>query len=115
MPRNRLIAVAIGGVAGAALRWVLLESIGPTSFPTATLIANLVACLALGALIARGRRDAIGVGLATGFCGGLSTMSTLAVELAEFGRDGDLGLFVLYLAASLLGGAVALNLGRRLA
>jgi CrcB protein len=46
------------------------------------------------------RRPAIG----TGFCGALTTFSTLQVELFQLLRDGDVGLAVLYAASSITAG-----------
>ena len=114
MSTERTLAVALGGVVGAALRWALLEAFGSTDFPVATFAANVLACFGLGVVVAWGRRDALGVGLATGFCGGLSTMSTLALEAAMFLDEGRFAMLVAYLVASLAAGVVALEAGRRL-
>ena len=113
MQPDRLIAVAVGGVAGSAVRWGLLELFGTTDVPVATLAANLAACFALGIIVASGKRDLLRVGLATGFCGGLSTMSTLALEAAMFLDDSRFAMFIVYLLVSLFGGALALQLGQR--
>ena len=113
MQTDRMLAVAAGGVAGALIRWGLLEAVGTTDFPIATLVANLAACFVLGIVVAQGRRDLLGVALATGFCGGLSTMSTFALEVAVFLDTSRPLLLVSYLVASLAGGALALQLGRR--
>ena len=52
------------------------------------------------------RRPLIG----TGVCGGLTTFSTLQLEVAELGRDGHAALAVLYLAASVALGLAAVLL-----
>jgi CrcB protein len=102
-----------GGVLGAAVRWAVQASAAvPAGFPWATFAVNVVGCLLLGGLtsLVRARphhRPLAGDLLGVGFCGGLTTMSTLAVELAAFGREDRMGLAALYLASSLVVGVAA--------
>jgi CrcB protein len=120
MERRWLGLVIVGGMAGATVRWAVVELIGPTdTFPVAIFLVNVIGCALLGgftALVrARPRHQALaGDLLGVGFCGGLTTMSTLAVELAAFGRDGRLALALLYLVASIVVGVVAAWFGARL-
>jgi CrcB protein len=114
------VAVALGGAAGAGCRWALGVALPhPGGWPLPTLAANGVGCLLLGVVVARlpllaGRALTVGRhGLATGFCGGLTTFSTFSVELARFQRDGRTGLAVAYLTASLVTGYAAFVAGRR--
>lgn len=112
MTRRQARLIAVGAGVGATTRWALGTALEVGVFPTATLLANLVGCALLGWLTARpldelGRQEAATVG----FCGGLTTFSTLAVELAEL-RGPDPAVFVWYLAASVIGG-VALFVGGR--
>ena len=110
----------MGGAAGAGARWAAgVAWDGGTGFPVATCVVNLAGCLALGALLAlgAGRRlsarwvDAIGVG----FCGGLTTFSTLAVEAVDLDQRGRPGLAAAYVAISVVGGVAAFLAGDRLA
>jgi len=79
--------IAIGGAAGALLRWDLGREwpVLPGHFPWTTLVINVSGCLAIGVLMAlieevlAGRiyvRPLLGVG----FLGGFTTFSTFAVE-----------------------------------
>ncbi len=111
--------IAVGGAAGAATRWAVGAAWGGgTGFPVSTCVVNLAGCLLLGGLLALGAAgrlpwrwvDALGVG----FCGGLTTFSTLAVEVVDLDQRGQAGLAAGYVAASVVGGLAAFLAGRRL-
>lgn len=75
-----LLLVAVGGAAGTAVR-ALLAGLLPGR--RATLLVNLLGCLLVGLLAAAGPpRAAL---LVVGFCGGLTTFSTYALEVADGG------------------------------
>jgi len=73
--------VALGGSIGAFVRLGLsnIEDGGSIG----TLLANVMGCAALGLLTHAPRPDRVGWFAATGFCGGLTTMSTFAVEVVN--------------------------------
>lgn len=115
-------AIALGGAAGTALRagiaQVLPTRIG--AFPWATLTVNVSGSLILGLVIAlaveraapqRYLRPLVG----TGFCGGLTTFSTFAVETDSLVRAGRLGVAVGYALVSVAAGLVAVWAGARVA
>ena len=56
------------------------------------------------------RRPLVG----TGFCGALTTFSTMQVEVLALGRDGSAGLAAAYLIGSLAAGGVAIVLATTL-
>lgn len=102
-----LVAVAAGGAVGAWARLGLagLMPTEPGRWPWGTFVANIVGCALLGyagtRLLERlppstYRRPLIG----TGVCGGLTTFSTLQLEVAELARDGHGALAAAYLALS---------------
>lgn len=102
-----LVAVGVGGTIGAWVRLGLSELLPaePGRWPWGTFVANLVACVLLGYASTRllerlppttYRRPLVG----TGVCGGLSTFSTLQLEVATLGRDGHLALAAAYLVSS---------------
>ncbi|MFT4045619.1 MAG: fluoride efflux transporter CrcB [Solimonas sp.] len=111
-----LLAVAIGAVLGAWLRWglgMLLNSLFPP-IPPGTLTANLVGGYVIGA--AMGYFAAV-PGLApewrllitTGFCGGLTTFSTFSAEIATLIQQQRFGMLAAGIAAH-VGGSLAMTL-----
>ena len=105
----------IGGAAGTLARAGLAEAlpITPGHFPWATFAANIAGTLLLGWLAA-----AVAGGLwrplvGTGFCGALTTFSTLQVELIRMLDHGHSGLALGYALVSIAAGfaAVALATG----
>jgi fluoride exporter len=79
----------------------------PAGFPWPVFLLNVVGSAILGAALAEDLahpradvllRDGIGIG----FCGGLTTFSTFAVEVVDLSRDGRTGLAATYLVASVV-------------
>jgi len=102
----RRAAIAAGGALGAGLRWAVVTSIDSGRFPWPVLALNVVGSLVLGVCLAeewdhpRARvllHDFGGIG----FCGGLTTFSTFAVEVVDLLRDGSTGQAASYLGLSL--------------
>jgi CrcB protein len=105
--------VALGGVLGALLRWVVLVDVGFSSFPTRTLTMNLVGTGLLVALAPRMTNPRRRTGFAIGFCGGLTSVSTLAFELSELIHRDMYAEALLYGGASALGGVAIIEAFRR--
>jgi CrcB protein len=116
--RRELAAIFAGGFIGAVARAELVAVLPATRWPWATFAVNVFGAALLGYAVTRlqerlplsaYRRPFIG----TGVCGGLTTFSTLQLELIGL----PLGLAVAYAAASLAAGllavAAATNLVRR--
>lgn len=117
-----LLAVGVGGGLGTIARAALAESVvhGADAWPWATFAVNLVGALLLGWWAtwpppAARARPTLAPLLTTGLCGGLTTFSTLQLELVLLLRDGAVGLALGYVAATLAGGLAAALLGVRLA
>ncbi|MDQ6933983.1 MAG: fluoride efflux transporter CrcB [Actinomycetota bacterium] len=120
-PRE-LIAIFCGGAVGGVLRVALGQSVGVESgrWPWPTFLANIVAALLLGYLSTRllerlpvssYRRPLLG----TGVCGGLSTFSTMQVELVRLVQVQAYAVAIGYLLASLMAGLLAIHLTTALA
>ena len=108
--RRELVAIFLGGCAGALARAALAELLPADAggWPWATLIANLAGAFALGWINtvlppASYGRPLLG----TGLCGALTTFSTLQLELLRMLEAGDGALAALYLAISVAGGLLA--------
>lgn len=122
--RAEVAAIFAGGVVGGIARAEVAEALPAHAgdWPWATLLVNLVGAFLLGYLTTRlqerlplsaYRRPLLG----TGFCGALTTFSTMQVELLRMLDGGQVGLAVGYAAASITGGfllvAAATNIVRR--
>ena len=115
MPAGRLLAIALGGVAGATIRWALLELGGTDGFPWPTLVANVVGSGLLAWIAVRPLPPTIAAALGTGFCGGLTTFSTFSLEIVERWDDGSSVLAVVYAVASVASALLVYVGVRRLA
>lgn len=105
--RRELGAIFVGGALGALLRAGLMEALPPTAgaWPWATFLVNVVGAALLGYWFTtlphtRYRRPL----LTTGFCGALTTFSTVQLELLEMIDGSRLPLAVIYLGASVAAG-----------
>jgi len=118
--RRELGAIFLGGALGALVRAGLAEALPDpgVGWPWATFVVNVVGAALLGYWFTtlphtQYRRPL----LTTGFCGALTTFSTVQVELVEMIDAGRVPLACLYLAASvaagLLGVQAATAAGRR--
>lgn len=124
LDRRELVAIFAGGAVGALLRAGLTDGFGggAPDWPWVTFGANVVGAFLLGYFITRlqerlplstFRRPLLG----TGFCGALTTFSTMQVELLKMLDDGRVGLACLYgvgtIAAGFAGVYIATALVRR--
>jgi fluoride exporter len=120
---QQLLVVMAGGALGAGGRYLLggwlLRSVG-SGLPWGTLAANLIGSLAAGFLLVwlqdRGPAALLWRAfLMVGVIGALTTWSALMIELHLLSRTQGMGMAVLYLAISLVGGLGLMMAGMRLA
>jgi len=104
------IAVALGAVLGAWLRWGLGAWLNPAvpNLPMGTLAANLGGGLLVGIAVAFFSSHASlapewRLACVTGFLGALTTFSTFSAESVQLMMEGRYGAAVLHSAAHLLG------------
>jgi CrcB protein len=117
-PAIGYVAAALGGVLGALARWGVARALPSPAggWPWATLLVNVTGCALIGVLLAvlparfptsRWLRPF----LATGVLGGYTTFSTFAVDAVRLVDDGAPGRALGYVAASVLGGLLAVVAG----
>ena len=123
-PGVGVVLVGLGGLVGSIARYGLSLLAQGLAFewPAGTLAANVLGCFAIGVIgemAARGQAVSpeARLLLATGFCGGFTTMSSLIYETVAMLRDSEYlhatGYLTLTIAASMvafLAGVVTIRL-----
>ena len=115
--RREIAAIFAGGALGTLARAALAEAFPhpATAWPWPTFGVNIAATFMLGYFVTRlterlplssYRRPLLG----TGLCGGLSTFSTMQVEILKMISAGDWGLAAGYAGASIVAGYAAIHL-----
>lgn len=104
--------IALGGGAGAALRYAVdlaVSSRWRRTFPLATFLINLSGSLALGLLVGWFYASDVGPGwslpvsvIGTGLLGGYTTFSTASYDAVRLARNGDLGMALAYAVGTML-------------
>jgi fluoride exporter len=120
---ERFLWVCFAGALGTGARYLLGvwagERLG-ASFPVATLVVNVVGCLAIAfvmqmSLALTSFPPTLRLALTTGFLGGLTTYSSFNYETTKLIEDGARTIALLNVAATLFGCFVAGLLGLVLA
>jgi CrcB protein len=105
----------LGGVSRYGLS-VLTQNVAAFSLPYGTLLSNLAGCLLIGVIAGLGGKTELlssemRLLLATGFCGGFTTLSSFIYELGQFIQDKEYFFASTYFVATLAGAGLAFALG----
>ncbi|MGC4892521.1 fluoride efflux transporter CrcB [Micromonospora sp. DT31] len=87
-----VLLIAVGAAVGAPLRYLTDRAVQArhgSPFPWGTLAVNVAGSLLLGALLAAPVGPHVTALLGTGFCGALTTWSTLSYETLRLARAGE--------------------------
>jgi fluoride exporter len=108
-----VLLVAAGGLIGVLTRYGLGTTVSADNQPWMIFAINMAGSLLLGAVLpwSEGLSEPVRTGIAVGFCGGFTTFSTVSVQVFLDARSGDTSFALLYLAATIAGGIIAVALG----
>lgn len=119
-----LAYIALGGLLGTVARYALQgwvqARVGATTFPSGTLVINLVGSLVLGFIVRYATGSTVvtpevRASLTIGFCGAFTTMSTFSYETMTLLRNAEYWYAGLYMGGSLLGCVGAVVAGTAIA
>ena len=117
---QHFLIVGAGGFLGATCRYgitLLISKLGTAIFPWATLTANIVGCLLIGALMSMAGDKPLleengRLFFVVGILGGFTTFSAFGYETLLLLKRGNGGLAGAYVVCSVLAGLAAVWLGR---
>ncbi|MCF6212758.1 MAG: fluoride efflux transporter CrcB [Flavobacteriaceae bacterium] len=118
----RIVAlVGLGSFIGGTLRYLIAQMVQSkflSAFPFGTLTVNIIGCFVIGIVFGMSEKFNLSpewrLFLATGICGGFTTFSAFSLETMQLLRDGQILYGLLYVAASILVGLLAVYLGMTL-
>jgi fluoride exporter len=113
------LLVGAGSMAGGVSRYcmtLLTQGFSVFSLPYGTLISNTAGCLLIGVIAGiSGKTELLSTEmrllLATGFCGGFTTMSSFVYELGQMVQDKEFYYASSYFIATLAGAGLAFVVG----
>ncbi|NNF55880.1 MAG: camphor resistance protein CrcB [Acidimicrobiales bacterium] len=112
---RRMLMIGVGGAAGALLRSGALGLAGDDAAIRALLSINIIGSFWLGLAVVRLRRQpdflaAVG----TGFCGGFTSLSSFAVQVAELIGEGRATVGIGLAVVTALSTVAGIDLGIRI-
>ncbi len=113
------VYVGLGSMLGGVSRFgmtLVTQNYSVFSIPYGTLIANIAGCLIVGLIAGIGSQTELlssemRLLLATGFCGGFTTMSSFIFELGQFIQGKEYFYASTYFTATIAGAGLAFLLG----
>ena len=113
------VYVGLGSMLGGVSRYgmsLATQNFAVFSIPFGTLISNTAGCLLIGLIAGIGATSQVlstemRLLLATGFCGGFTTMSSFVYELGQFIQDKEYFYASSYFTATMAGAGLAFLLG----
>jgi len=110
--------VGVGGFIGAVMRYLasLIAAGWSLVIPYGTLLSNVLGCFVIGIVAALAAdTEAISPNarlfLATGLCGGFTTMSSFVYELAQYVRSDEWLMAAVYFGATVVGSVMMFSVG----
>ncbi|NND58098.1 MAG: fluoride efflux transporter CrcB [Xanthomonadales bacterium] len=111
--------VGFGSMLGGLSRYgmtLATQNLSVFSLPYGTLVSNLAGCLLIGLIAGiSGKTELMSTEmrllLATGFCGGFTTMSSFIYELGQFVQDKEYFFASSYFVATVAGAGIAFAVG----
>ncbi len=112
MTPGLVLAVAAGGALGAVLRYLTTVALaGREQPPGPVVLVNVAGSLLSGVAIGAIDDPVVLLVVVTGFCGGLTTFSTLSVETVQLVMDGRAKRAAGGMLVNLVAGTLAVALG----
>ena len=113
------VYVGLGSMLGGVSRYgmtLVTQNYAVLSIPLGTLISNVAGCLLIGLIAGIGAATQVlstemRLLLATGFCGGFTTMSSFVYELGQFIQDKEYFYASSYFVATLASAGLAFVVG----
>ena len=113
------VYVGLGSMLGGISRYgmtLATQNFAVMSMPFGTLLSNIAGCMLIGLVAGIGAATQVlstemRLLLATGFCGGFTTMSSFIYELGQFIQDKEYFYASTYFVATLVGAGLAFVLG----
>ena len=113
------VYVGLGSMLGGVSRYgmsLATQNYAAMSMPLGTLVSNIAGCLLIGLITGIASTSQLlstemRLLLATGFCGGFTTMSSFIYELGQFVQDKEYFYASFYFMATMAGAGLAFVLG----
>lgn len=96
LPADPAYLVGTGAAVGAVARYLVADLVvrwqGSGSFPTATLVVNVIGSFLLGLVVLGGASERVTLLVGTGICGAFTTYSSFSVQTVRLWEGGKAGL-----------------------